>query len=141
MPTGRKWTAVFTIHAEQIKNDTSRRWYGRKNDSWNYCSNHPSIEFVKDFDDIAEAIDYINTHPVDLIFLDIQLKNSSGFDLLQHVPSTTKVIITTSDSDNIEKAHSYHIDNILIKPITLESFLWSIKKLSDWLLTVEKLKQ
>lgn len=107
----------------------------------NYCSNHPSIEFVKDFDDIAEAIDYINTHPVDLIFLDIQLKNSSGFDLLQHVPSTTKVIITTSDSDNIEKAHSYHIDNILIKPITLESFLWSIKKLSDWLLTVEKLKQ
>ncbi len=97
----------------------------------NYCSNHPSIEFVKDFDDITEAIEYIKNHPVDLIFLDIQLKNSSGFDLLQHVPSHVKVIITTSDPENIEKAHTYNIDNVLIKPITLESFLWSVKKISD----------
>lgn len=97
----------------------------------NYCLNHPSIEFVKDFDDIAEAVDYLKEHPVDLIFLDIQLKNSSGFDLLQYLSANTQVIITTSDSANIEKAHTYHIDNVLIKPITLEAFLWSIKKLDS----------
>lgn len=97
----------------------------------NYCLNHPSIKFLKDFDDIAEAIDYIKDHPVDLILLDIQLKRSSGFDLLQHLPAHVKVIITTSDPGNIEKAHLYNIDNVLIKPITLESFLWSIKKISN----------
>lgn len=96
----------------------------------NYCLNHPSIEFLKDFDDIKDAAHYIKDHPVDLIFLDIQLKESSGFDLLQYLSADTQVIITTSDSANIEKAHHYNIDNVLIKPITLEAFLWSIKKLS-----------
>lgn len=97
----------------------------------NYCINHPSIEFLKDFDDVEEAAEYLKHHPVDLIFLDIQLKHSSGFDLLQYLPPNVQVIITTSDMDNIEKAQSFHIDNVLIKPITLEAFLWSVKKISD----------
>lgn len=96
----------------------------------NYCLNHPSIELLDDFDDIAEAADYLKEHPVDLIFLDIQLKNSSGFDLLQYVSPDTQIIVTTSDSANIEKARNYQIENVLIKPITLESFLWSIKNVS-----------
>jgi response regulator of citrate/malate metabolism len=97
----------------------------------NYCTNHPSIRFLKDFDDIEDAISFVKNNPVDLVFLDIQLRNSSGFDLLQHLPASTQVIITTSDSGNIEKAHRYKIDNVLIKPITLEAFLWSVKKLSS----------
>lgn len=96
----------------------------------NYCLNHPSIEFLDDFDDIAEAAEYIKEHPVDLIFLDIQLKNSSGFDLLKHVSPDTEVVVTTSDPANIEKAQQHHIENVLLKPITLEAFLWSIKNIS-----------
>ena len=93
----------------------------------NFCENHPDIKLKADFDDIEEAIQYLDNHEVDLVFLDIQLKNSNGFDLLSHIKSSTQVIITTGDTDNIPKAAKYGINNTLIKPITLEQFLWSVK--------------
>ncbi|MFN5133830.1 MAG: LytR/AlgR family response regulator transcription factor [Chitinophagaceae bacterium] len=93
----------------------------------NFCENHPDIELKADFDDIEEAIQYLDKHEVDLVFLDIQLKNSNGFDLLSHMKSSTQVIITTGDTDIIPKAAKYGINNTLIKPITLEQFLWSVK--------------
>ena len=95
----------------------------------NYCKNHPNIELVNDFDDVESALAYLSKIKVDLILLDIQLKNSSGFDLIQHIPPETKVIITTGNKDNISIAQKMGINNYLIKPITLEEFLWSIKKL------------
>jgi response regulator of citrate/malate metabolism len=97
----------------------------------NYCENHPDIELKADFDDIQEAIQYIGNHNVDLVFLDIQLKNSNGFDLLSHLNPTTQVIITTGDTDIIPKAAKYGIKNTLIKPITLEQFLWSVKNAEE----------
>jgi len=93
----------------------------------NFCENHPDIKLKADFDDIEEAIQYLDNHEVDLVFLDIQLKNSNGFDLLSHIKSSTQVIITTGDTDNIPKAAKYGINNTLTKPITLERFLWSVK--------------
>lgn len=95
----------------------------------NYCKNHPSIELIKDFDDIASAKDFITNEHVDLVLLDIQLKNSSGFDLLRFLPPSTQVIVTTGSKKSIEEAKKLGLDNCLLKPISLESFLISIKKL------------
>ena len=97
----------------------------------NYCKNHPSIELVKDFDDISAAKAFLAQQPVDLILLDIQLKNSTGFDLLEYLPSSTQVIVTTGSTKNIEEAKKLGINNCLLKPISLEDFLWSIKKLKS----------
>jgi response regulator of citrate/malate metabolism len=95
----------------------------------NYCNNHPAIELLKDFDDISTAKEYIAKEPVDLVLLDIQLKNSSGFDLLPYLPPSTQVIVTTGNTKNIEDAKKIGIDNCLLKPIVLEDFLWSVKRL------------
>ena len=94
----------------------------------NYCNNHPAIELLKDFDDISTAKEYIAKEPVDLVLLDIQLKNSSGFDLLPYLPPSTQVIVTTGNTKNIEDAKKIGIDNCLLKPIVLEDFLWSVKR-------------
>jgi response regulator of citrate/malate metabolism len=102
----------------------------------NFCENHPAIELKADFDDIDEAIEYISKHKVDLVFLDIHLKNSNGFDLLTYLKPSTQVIITTGDTAISPQAAKYGLTNILLKPITLEQFLWSIRmaeseKISD----------
>jgi two-component system CitB family response regulator/CitB family two-component system response regulator MalR len=97
----------------------------------NYCQNHPSIDLVKDFDDIASAKEFLAKETADLVLLDIQLKNSSGFDLLQHLPPSTQVIVTTGSKKSIEEANKLGLDNCLLKPISLESFLFSIKKLES----------
>ena len=64
-----------------------------------------------------------------MVLLDIQLKNSSGFDLLPYLPPSTQVIVTTGNTKNIEDAKKIGIDNCLLKPIVLEDFLWSVKRL------------
>ncbi len=97
----------------------------------NYCTNHPDITLQADFDNINDALLYVERNAVDLVFLDIQLKNSDGFDLLPYLQSETKVIVTTADPENKERASFHGINNVLIKPISLESFLWSVKKLED----------
>lgn len=97
----------------------------------NYCNNHPEITLQADFDNINDARSYIENHTVDLVFLDIQLNNSDGFDLLPYLPSETKVIVTTADPENTRRAQLHGINNVLIKPISLESFLWSVKKLEN----------
>ncbi len=97
----------------------------------NYCKNHPSIDLIKDFDDIASAKDFLAKNQVDLVLLDIQLKHSSGFDLLKFLPSSTQVIVTTGSTKSIEEAKKLGLNNCLLKPISLESFLFSIKKL-EW---------
>ena len=95
----------------------------------NYCRNHPDIELIKDFDDVPSAVKFMENEEVDLILLDIQLKNSSGFDILHHLSNGTQVIVTTSSEDYINQAREKGLDNSLLKPIALENFLWSIKKL------------
>ncbi len=95
----------------------------------NYCQNHPDIELLKDFDAVENAREYISREKVDLVLLDIQLKDSSGFDLLKYLPTSTQVIVTTGSSSNIKEAQALGLDNCLLKPITLQDFLLSIKKL------------
>lgn len=95
----------------------------------NFCNNHPEISLQADFDNIEDARTFLENHSVDLVFLDIQLNNSDGFDLLPYLKEETKVIVTTADTENIKRSNLQGINNVLIKPISLESFLWSIKNL------------
>lgn len=97
----------------------------------NFCQNYPGIELKKEFEDIDEAIDYLKDHHIDLVFLDIQLRSSNGFDLLKYLPADTKVIVTTADPDNKELANKYHVSDCLIKPISLEAFQKSVSRLQE----------
>lgn len=92
-----------------------------------YCANHPDIDYKTTFEDTIEAVSYLKTENVDLILLDIQLKNTNGFDLLPYIPSATQVIITTGAKKNAEKAKALHTGEVLLKPIQLESFLYALE--------------
>jgi response regulator of citrate/malate metabolism len=94
----------------------------------NYCHNHPDIELEKDFDNAADAIQYLADHKADLILLDTYLDGHSGFELLDYLPHETQIIVTAGNESDILEAHNHGIYNCLLKPITLEDFLWSIKK-------------
>jgi two-component system response regulator LytT len=98
---------------------------------FNFCHNHPDIELEKDFDNAPDAIQYLDHHNVDLILLDTHLNGHSGFELLDYLSAETKIIVTASDENDIHEANHYGIYNCLLKPVTLEDFLWSIRKASS----------
>ncbi len=96
-----------------------------------YCLNHPDIDYKVTFEDTLEAVAFLEKEEVDLILLDIQLKNTNGFDLLPYLPTGTHVIVTTGKMANMEKAMGLQLSEILMKPIKLEEFLYAVEKIKS----------
>lgn len=78
------------------------------------------------------AIQMINKFNPDLIFLDIQLKDMTGFDVLEEVSGKFPVIIFATAYDTFSlKAFDYFAFDYLLKPFNEERFYKSINKVID----------
>lgn len=79
----------------------------------------PESEVVFESGRVNDAIMYLKTHPVDLVFLDIELEDGNGFELLNAYPeSTFKVIITTAFDNKAIDAYRSNAMDYLLKPIS-----------------------
>ncbi|WP_196890531.1 LytR/AlgR family response regulator transcription factor [Aureivirga marina] len=92
----------------------------------NLIKNHFSdrIEILAESDTISNGILLIEDLKPDLIFLDIQLKDGTGFELLDNVKNkmSFEVIFTTGLKNYKEKALDYFAFYYLNKPIDQEKF-------------------
>lgn len=78
------------------------------------------LEIVAEGDDIAAAKTIIETHQPDLIFLDIQLKTGTGFDLLMKLPNLHSEVIFITAYDNYAiKAFQMAAFGYLLKPLQI----------------------
>lgn len=94
------------------------------------CDEHKILKFVAEFVSPIEALKFLNTNQVDLIFLDIHMPGFSGFDFIQTLKFQPKIILTTSDADFAIKAFEYPlVVDYLVKPLYTERFQKSIAKL------------
>ena len=95
------------------------------------CEYSDRVSVLKEFSSAIDAIKYLNTNDVDLIFLDIHMPTFSGFDFIQTLKSPPKIILTTSDKNFALQAFEYEcVVDYLVKPITKERFSKSLLKLS-----------
>ena len=95
------------------------------------CGSTEQISVLKEFSSAIDAIKYLNTNDVDLIFLDIHMPTFSGFDFIQTLKSPPKIILTTSDKNFALQAFEYEcVVDYLVKPITKERFNKSLLKLT-----------
>ena len=60
-----------------------------------YCDMMPNMQLMKNCYNALEAIDYLNNHTVDLIFLDLNMPKLKWFDFLKTLTAPPKVIVTT----------------------------------------------
>jgi len=89
----------------------------------------PTIQIVGEADNIKDAIGFLNSHSINLLFLDIQLQNGTGFDILNALDSIDfdTIFITAFDQYAIEAIKNNAQDYIL-KPIDREEFNTSVEK-------------
>lgn len=81
---------------------------------------------------IQEAVASINLHSPDLVFLDIQLKNGTGFDLLNAFPNRDfHVIFTTGHDEHALQAFKYSAVDYLLKPIDKDDFQKALNKVKQ----------
>jgi len=93
-----------------------------------YCEMLPHMKLQKNCYSALEALEYLNTHQVDLIFLDINMPKLKGFEFLKTLSAPPKVIVTTAYSEFAIEGYELNVSDYLLKPFSLERFLKAVNK-------------
>lgn len=95
----------------------------------------PFLKLMACMDNAMEAISYIRTERVDLLFLDIQMDGFTGIQLLEALNKRPEVIITTAFDQYALKGFDLNVSDYLLKPFTFERFVQAVTRVSDKLIT------
>ena len=93
-----------------------------------YLEQFDHMELVKSFQNPIKAFEFIRNHPVDVLFMDIQMPKLTGLDILRSLPSRPQVIITTAYRDYALEGFELEVADYLLKPISLDRFVKAISK-------------
>ncbi len=88
----------------------------------------PSLTHMGSFDHAESASTYLESNPVDLIFLDIQMPGISGLEFAERIPKTTLIIFTTAFAEFALESYEVDAVDYLVKPITEERFQRAVSK-------------
>ena len=93
-----------------------------------YVKQTPHLNLVATTTNPIEALQTVATQKIDLIFLDIQMPELSGMDLIKAINGKAKVILTTAYSEFALESYELDVVDYLLKPIRLPRFLQAVQK-------------
>jgi DNA-binding LytR/AlgR family response regulator len=93
-----------------------------------YCDQLQEMELQQHCYDALEALQYLNAHKVDLIFLDLNMPKLKGFDFIRTLPEPPKIIVTTAYSEFALESYELNVADYLLKPFSFERFLKAVNK-------------
>lgn len=112
-----------------IIDDVERARQSLRADIEDYC---PSIEIVGEADGVQTGIEAIERLKPDLVFLDIQMDDGTGFDLLEKIGKIDfKIIFTTALNEYAIKAFKFSAVDYLLKPIDPDELQAAVSKLKS----------
>jgi two-component system, LytTR family, response regulator len=93
-----------------------------------YVKQTPHLNLVATSINPIEALQIVATQKIDLIFLDIQMPELSGMDLIKAINGKAKVILTTAYSEFALESYELDVVDYLLKPVRLPRFLQAVQK-------------
>lgn len=87
------------------------------------------LEVVFTTTSALDGLLFVQQHPVDVVFLDIQMPELTGIQFMQVLSGKAKVILTTAYAQYAVQGFEYDVVDYLLKPISFERFLRAIQKL------------
>ena len=96
-----------------------------------YLKHFASFELVATFRNGLKALEFLNSHTVDVVFLDINMPHLSGLSLSKMIDPKTSIVFTTAYSEHALESYDVNTTDYLLKPISLERFSKTITKLID----------
>ncbi len=97
-----------------------------------YCNKVSSLNVVALCKNVLQANHYLDSHHIDLIFLDINMPILSGIDWLKELKKSPSIIMTTAYDEYALESFSYNVLDYLVKPISFERFSQAIQKVSNY---------
>ena len=94
-------------------------------------SSHDTVEVVCEAGDLAASRRLLQTHNLDILFLDIQLGERSGFELVCDVPQDTAIIFVTAWDCHAIRAFDVNAVDYLLKPVSPRRLAESLQRLES----------
>lgn len=95
-------------------------------------ANCPNVSIVGQADSVASGIRLIKQAAPDLVFLDVEMTDGTGFDLLQKLkPIAFKVIFVTGFEDFAIRAFRVSAIDYLLKPLDADDLVEAVKKAEE----------
>src|SRR5580765_151180 len=96
-----------------------------------YINKIPGLTLIARCFDGREALEVIRNNHVDLLFLDINMPNLNGIELMNFIPKELPIIFTTAYSEYAIESYEYHVIDYLLKPITFNRFMKAVGKAEE----------
>ena len=103
----------------------------------NYIKQNPKLELVFEGYNGVEALEYLKTNSADLMFLDIDMPEISGIEMLKKLAKPPRTVLTTAYSEFALESYEYGVIDYLLKPIYYPRFLKAINRYYELAAPVE----
>jgi two-component system LytT family response regulator len=96
-----------------------------------YIQKVPFLELLNTFDNAIHAIDFLRLNKTDLMFLDIQMDELTGIQMLNILKPKPEVIFTTAYDQFALQGYELDVADYLVKPISFERFVKAVDKVHE----------
>lgn len=104
----------------------SRRCAASRRQTKDFISKVPLLDLVGTFDNGLDAFDFLQSNTIDLLFLDIQMEQFTGIQLLKALHTRPHIIITSAYGEYAVEGFEYDVTDYLLKPYSFERFLKAV---------------
>jgi len=106
-----------------------------------YISKIPWLKQEASFNNAIDALNYLKTQDIDLIFLDIQMDEFSGIQFLESLKTPPKIIITSAYAQYALQGYEFDVTDYLLKPFGFERFIVATDKVFNQLVDTKTIKR
>lgn len=97
-----------------------------------YAEKTPSLNLVYAGGDAYKVVEILNTHSIDLVFIDLQMPDLSGMEIMKMFNLQHKFIITSAYQEYALDAFEFNVVDFLVKPVSFQRFHQSVQKFLQW---------
>ncbi len=97
----------------------------------NHVSKLDFLRLENTFTDPFQALSYLAVHPVDLMFLDIDMPDIDGIQIARHFKQSALIIFTTAHSEYALESYEVEAVDYLLKPFDAARFLTAVNKVKE----------
>ncbi|HXB41865.1 MAG TPA: LytTR family DNA-binding domain-containing protein [Bacteroidia bacterium] len=89
------------------------------------------LNLKKECSNPVEAFNYLETENIDLIFLDVEMPEMTGIEMLKNLKKRPIVILVTSKKDYAVEAFELNVADYIIKPVTMPRFMAAVDRAKE----------
>ncbi len=91
----------------------------------------PFLDLLATFDNALDGLAFLKANKVDVLFLDINMDELTGVELLESSKIDSQVIITTAYQEYALKGYELNVTDYLLKPFNFNRFLQAVNKAQE----------